>query len=63
MKTHGLVTEYNPRRPEGFYTVCGQNYMVMDDEFISDIEDMGYREIDIADLIAEYYDWLEDATA
>jgi len=37
--------------------------MVMDDEFISDIEDMGYREIDIADLIAEYYDWLEDATA
>lgn len=46
---------------EGAYYVHGDNFMVVTDEFFSDLADMGYdSEIELEDLINEYYDWLED---
>jgi len=66
MKTHGSMTSLADKHASekcGCYTVLGENIVVMDEEFIQDLRDMGYSSIEFADLIAEYYDWVEEVTA
>ncbi len=48
---------------EGVYTIAGHHFMVIDDEFIEDLIDMGYENsIDLEDLIEEYDLWIKDLT-
>ena len=48
---------------EGIYYVYDEPFMVVSDEFFSDLYDMGYGSgIELEDLIIEYYDWLEEVT-
>lgn len=66
MKTHAStdsLEDYLSGSKEGCYTILGENIMVIDEEFISDLRDMGYLEIEFEDLLSEYYDWVEDVTA
>ena len=44
-------------------TLEGENYFVVDDEFVTYLRDLGYVSIDINDLFTEYMDWLEDEAA
>lgn len=66
MKTPASMTSLADKyasEKAGCYTVLGENIVVMDAEFIEDLRDMGYKDIEFVDLIAEFYDWVEDVTA
>jgi len=42
----------------GIVELNGQLYVLLEEDFIKDLKDLGYTEIDIHDLVEEYEAWV-----